>query len=308
MRNRGFQPLSILLIVAVVFASVYFYRTVSARCNIPVVYHVGDIASQFDLSPQEARAVLSEAEAVWEDATGLNLFTYEDNEGLPVNFIYDERQAETNAEMVLREQLEERQHLSEEISEEHEQLLEQYQELEELYEEKVAAYESRLDAHNAEVEHWNDEGGAPEDVYEKLQEQQRTLGREQRTINDLADQLNRLAKEINNLGERGNVIVSAYNNVVNVYNNRFNQEREFTQGDYQGTSINIYQYESREELVTVLTHELGHALSLDHVEKAESFMYFLMGEQSLEAGLTPEDIAEFEAVCNPGSGGPSSWW
>lgn len=295
--QRGLSPIAIVLILALVFGGIYFYQTANAGCNVPVEYRVGSVDQKFRVSEEEVRAAVAEAESVWEDATGLNLFTYQEDGELPVNFIYDERQAETNEELVLREQIEERQNLTEEIQQQHEEMSEEYDDLKSSYEEKVAAYESRLKAHNEEVERWNDSGGAPEDIYEQLEDRQAELKREQQTINRIANELNTLAKEINNLGERGNVIVSAYNNVVDRYNDEFNHAREFTQGDYQGTGINIYQYESHEELVTVLVHELGHALSLDHVEGETSFMYHLMGEQKLESGLTLEDIAEFKRVC-----------
>jgi DNA repair exonuclease SbcCD ATPase subunit len=296
--NRGLSPVAFLLIIALVLGGVYFYNTASAVCDVPIAYRIGVLAPQFGLTEEEARAAVTEAESIWEDATGLNLFSYDAGGELAVNFIYDERQAETNAELVLREQLEERQHLTEEIKAQYDLLSAKYDELKASYDRKVAAYEERLAAHNAEVQRWNESGGAPAEIFKQLEDQQSELQREQRNINRTAGELNELAQDINELGERGNVIVSAYNNVVDRYNDRFhNDGEEFTQGDYQGTSINIYQYENHEELVTVLAHELGHALSLDHVEGEASFMYRLMGGQSLGSGLSPEDMAEFKRVC-----------
>ena len=81
------------------------------------------------------------------------------------------------------------------------------------------------------------------------------------------------------------------------YNSRFAEAKEFTQGDYTGTAINIYQYDAEDELTIVLAHEFGHALSLDHVLNAHSIMYYFMDEQQVGKGLSTEDIAEFNRIC-----------
>jgi len=102
---------------------------------------------------------------------------------------------------------------------------------------------------------------------------------------------------MNAIGAEGNLLVEGYNEIVDTYNSRFDADREFTQGDYQGDAINIYQFDSKEELEIVLAHEFGHALSLGHVEGEESIMFHFMGAQSLEEGTTVFDVDEFERVC-----------
>lgn len=289
---------STVLIVAVVLTGVYMYRTANAVCDVPLEYRIGSVSSEFGLSQSDVRAAVAEAEAIWEDATGYNLFTHSEERGLPINFIFDDRQAETNQELVLRKELAEQQHLTEEIQSEFARLSAKYDDLKESYDRKVSVYETKLQSYNDEVAMWNAEGGAPEDVYASLQEEQRALAREQFDINNVAQRLNRLAEEINSLGEEGNSVVSAYNNIVRQYNTRFHDDgEEFTQGDYQGTSINIYQYANRDELIAVLAHELGHALSLGHVEGDSSIMHYLMGGQDIDEGLTSDDLEEFRRIC-----------
>ena len=82
-----------------------------------------------------------------------------------------------------------------------------------------------------------------------------------------------------------------------MFNNQFGGTREFTQGDYQGDHINVYQFRDRAELILVLAHELGHALQLDHVENPASIMYYLMGEQPPESRLSAEDLEAFAQTC-----------
>ena len=107
--------------------------------------------------------------------------------------------------------------------------------------------------------------------------------------------------DINTLTETANEVVKKYNEGVNTYNHTFSEGAEFTQGDYQGDKINIYQFKNRDELVLVLAHELGHALGIDHVDNPESIMYRQMGEQSVGKGLTDQDLQDFRLVCGNGT-------
>lgn len=290
-----------ILMVAVVFAGGYFYKTASAVCDVPLAYRIGVLDPDFELTQDEARSAVSDAESLWEDATGRNLFTYDDEADFTINFIFDSRQEYTEIEHELTHELEEKKYMSEKVREEYEMLLNSYNELIHHYERQTNAYNERLHEHNAEVERWNNEGGAPESVYQTLATQRQALEGEREDLNDMARELSQIAKEINALGERGNTLVRAYNGIVSVYNNTFSTDREFTQGDYQGDSINIYQYKDGEELRLVLAHEFGHALSLGHVENERSILHYLMGGQDLEAGLTAEDLTEFERVCGDSS-------
>jgi hypothetical protein len=286
----------------------YWYYVVEAVCRVPISYSIGTIDPRFNLSYDEVRTAVSDAESMWEGATGRNLFTYDEVKGIPINYIYDDRQERTNTEQVLREELEEKQNLSEEVKDQYEDLSAQYDQLKAQYERQSDAYEVRLAAHNTEVARWNDGGGAPADVYEQLNIRQTELGKEQKDLNTIAYQLNLLVREINKLGDKGNVLVSAYNNVVETYNDNFEEEQEFTQGDYQGTAINIYQYTTPEELRLVLAHEFGHALSLGHVKDPAAIMFSLMEQQSLETGITADDGAEFDRVCGKSSFAPWAFW
>lgn len=93
-------------------------------------------------------------------------------------------------------------------------------------------------------------------------------------------------------------MVENYNENVGEFNDRYAQEaREFTQGDFSDGRINIYTYTDEQELTTVLIHELGHAMSLEHVDGSSSMMYFQIGEQPLEFELSATDLSEFNRVC-----------
>lgn len=284
-------------VVALVLAGGYWYRDAESKCNVPVVYDLGSIDERFGISREEARAAVSDAESLWENATGENLFTYEAGADFTINFVYDDRQEITNEEGEVRGILENKEEMSEGIRAEYDRMLGKYEKLKSTYEKRVDDYEDSLDAYNNEVALWNEKGGAPERVYADLETTKEHLDEESRELNGVAQELNEIVDSINDLGEAGNRVVRDYNEDVEWYNLFFSGEREFTQGDYQGDLINIYQFGDGVELRQVLAHELGHALSLGHIEEEGSIMYHLMEGAHPDLKLSGADLGEFRRVC-----------
>lgn len=292
--RKGF---AIALLFAILFGAGYFYYIAQAVCPAPLSYRIGTIDDRFDLSRDDARLALSEAESAWEDATGRNLFSYEQDGDVVVNFVYDERQQFVNEEGTFKEKLDAAENVSDAIRDTYAKLVAQYSDLKVSYEGKVAAYERRLNAYNAEVEKYNKQGGAPGEVYAELTKERDSLSAEQREINALSSQLNALVAQINSVGEKGNSLIKSYNTGVSLFNQKFGDSREFTQGDYTNKTITVYTFEDLAELKHVLIHELGHALSLDHVEGTSSAMYYLIGGQDDNDPITSADLKEFNRVC-----------
>ena len=287
----------IILLATLVFGGGYFYYIAQAVCPVPITYRLGEVDERFGLSSNEALLVISKAESVWEDAIGRNLFSYDEEGVLAINFVYDQRQQMLTQEEKLKERLDETENMTESVNATYEELVAAYNALKETYETNAALYEKRLLAYNAEVEKYNSEGGAPRGAYLLLEKEERDLGREQQSLNALSVKLNAMVTEINAIGEKGNTLISTYNKGVEVYNEKFGEEREFTQGDYTGKSIQIYTFSNQNELKLVLAHELGHALSLGHVAGKESIMHYLIGGQPEEVALSAPDKEEFARVC-----------
>ena len=288
---------SISLMLTLILSGTYMYTMVEAVCKVPIEYRLGFMDNRFDLTEDEARLAISEAESLWEEATGRNLFTYDSEADFTVNFIFDERQQKAEAEVDFRERLDVVESVNSVIGETYAELVERYEVLDKEYKAKVAAYENRLAAYNTKVESYNATGGAPEKEFEALQAERTILDQEVDTVNSLGRQLNGLTKEINRVSEKGNQLIEQYNENVDTYNNKFGESHEFTQGDYKRDNINVYKFINEMELKLVLAHELGHALSLDHVEGETSILYQLLGGQPSKLKLTEEDIYEFERVC-----------
>jgi hypothetical protein len=292
------------LIVTLLSSLGYFYYVAGAFCPAPLSYRIGALDERFSLSQEEVRLAVGEAESIWENATGKNLFTYDDEGELVVNFVYDERQELSNKEDLLKEKLDATENVSDAMRDTYTTLVNTYNAERLTYAEKASVYEARLLAYNQEVEKYNERGGAPADIYASLEKEKRQLAREQSALNTYANKLNALVSEINSVGEKANRVVTTYNQGIDVYNNTFGTAREFTQGDYTNSTINIYTFDSEAELTLVLVHEMGHALSLDHVDGAASAMHYLLhggkdgGPLSRsDIVLSAEDLSEFDRVC-----------
>lgn len=290
---------SILLITTLLFGGGYFYYVAQAICPAPLAYSIGEVDASFGLTFDDVRLALADAESIWEDATGQSLFIYDEDAEFTVNFIYDERQQYTDAEGNFKEKLDTTQSVSDAINDTYAKLVANYNDLQIIYSDKVETYERELASYNDKVSLYNEEGGVTQEMYDSLQERKVYLDSQQVALNKLSQELNGMVKEINEIGDRGNVLVETYNRGVEEYNHTFGESREFTQGTYSSEKrIDIYTYADSNELRLVLAHELGHALSLDHVANEESVMYFLIGEQPQDIVLTDEDIDEFVRVCS----------
>ena len=296
------RSLLTIFVLVLVFASSFFYLEASATCPVPIAYRIGVLDERFDLSEEDAKVAIADAAAVWENTTGIELFAYSDDpNAFPINFIFDERQRLTDVQSNFLDRLDATESLSDQVRAEHASLVAEYETTEAKYLREEAAYNARLASYNAEVDRYNREGGAPPEAFERLNAEQRALDAELTDLNVLVVELNRLASEINAVGDKGNRLIEVFNEGVNTYNDRFGEAREFTQGDYQGDKINIYQFSDQDELRLVLAHELGHALHIDHVQGPRSIMYYLMDQQSFDLALTTEDIDAFNTVCGDGT-------
>jgi hypothetical protein len=281
-------------------AVTFWYQRTEAICPALLGYRVGTIDSHFTLSKEEAIAQLASAESLWEASVGRDLFYYDENADLAVEFIFDERQATADSELNQKQTLDAQKAENDVVFEKINDLQKEYEERSRDYQGKVSAYEGRLSAYNDKVSKYNDQGGAPAEVFDELEKEKNDLADEASELNVIANQLNEMANKINELGDQGNKLVEAYNREVQVYNDEFGYSREFTQGDFQGDRINVYKFSNNAELQKVLVHELGHALGIDHVEGESSVMYYLLGDTNTTPSLSREDKDAFVSVCGTG--------
>ena len=290
--------LTLIIGLSAVVLGNYWFNPYIPMCRLPVEYSIGNFDDRFGVTEAEALAALTAAEEVWETALGReDVFEYREDGPFQVNFIYDERQRQAEAALEAREDLAARGGANDVLTELHQKLVDEYETAKDEYDGKLTAYETKLESYNADVARYNDEGGAPPDEFRELERRRQQLDREQGELRDLFEKLEDLADQINSIGEKGNELIGEYNERVEDFNHSFAHGHEYTQGDYRGREINIYTFTDREELVLVLAHELGHALSLGHVDTSESIMYYLMDEQPRPPALSDADKEAFNELC-----------
>jgi len=299
---RQFRTFGNLFAIVVLIIGGYFalraYGVIGNPCKYPRNYSIGVFDSRFGINEAKFMEEIKKAEAIWEGAAGKNIFEYKEDAPFTINLIFDERQIATIEEKRLRSKLESIQNSYEDITAEHKELVADYKEEALRYEEMLASYNRDVSLLNQKIAAFNKKGGAPRAVYEEIQREQELIRKRGEVLEAMRLSLNQKVEELNRLGKEGNTVARTYNSGVVTYKSKFGEPREFDQGDYTGKAINIYQFDNLDSLELVLAHELGHALTIGHVENPQSLMYYLMGEQDLDhIKLTKEDKAALQEAC-----------
>lgn len=276
----------------------YFAWYTNTTCHVPMSYRLESVDERFGLSRTELLQAIEQAAGVWEKAAGKDLFVYEEEGSLPINLVYDARQAITQKNNELKDSVDATTETAESVKAQYDIAQASYDRLKSAYASAQATYASNLSAYNAKVAYWNARGGAPSSEYRTLQSQKAALEAEARALENKRVALNTQANQVNALSAQYNQLAAKVNTTVDKINQTAG--REFEEGLYTrnflGAKIDIYEYSSKEKLVRVLTHELGHALGLEHNANPEAIMYELNQSENLVP--TKEDLAELALRCN----------
>lgn len=273
-------------------------RVTETPCTSTLYYSIESLDDRFKLSLDEFRTAINEAGSVWENPFDHDFFAYSAEAPFTINLIFDDRQQFTLDEQISRGILESKNVQQGQYLNEYEKITAQYRTEIKKYETELFAYERDLSKYNKLVNRWNDRGGAPPNIYNELREERLRLEELLEAVEVKQTNLNKLADNVNRVAKENNQFVEEYNASVITYNDKFGSSRVFDQGDYQGDRINIYQFESRSDLRLALAHELGHALTLQHIEDQEAIMYHLMDKQDLlDPSLTSSDMNALRERC-----------
>ncbi len=293
-------PFLVALFTTIALAGTVWYKQTATVCPTPLAYKINQIDPHFNLSKQQAKVQVAAAEAVWEKSAGRDLFYYDENAELIIDFVFDDRQALADSEISQKQQLDSKRDENNLLRKTIEELQNEYEEDTITYGRAVDSYERDLTAYNNKVQSYNDQGGAPPEAFDELEREKSALNQTSRGLDATSARLNELAGKINELGNNSNKLVDDYNREVKTYNEQFGFSREFTQGDYFDGTISIYKFSDERELITVLTHEFGHSLGIEHVEGPSSVMYYLLEDSNSFPVLSAEDIEAFTASCGTG--------
>jgi predicted Zn-dependent protease len=218
-----------------------------------------------------------------------------------INLIFDNRQQTTIAQRGIGALITSEQTTYNQLKTKYDELVQLYNNEKASVDSQIAEFESREKQYEARAKAANDAGGVTPDQAENFQSEKKALEAEAAQVNDAVAKLNALTKDIRDLAVSVNTVVVKLNQHVTSYNNAGDARgRQFEEGQFvsgpEGERIDLFEFDSKQKLVRLIAHELGHALGLEHVENPVGVMFAL--NQSKSMVLSKEDLAAVETLCH----------
>ncbi len=302
-KSKLFAGLAAFLVICGGGYALYHYRNEAQTivtnvlykpCTSPIPFTVGDIDPRFNLTRSQVVEELAKATALWSDAYGSPLFSYEpdNSKAMPIIFVYDRRQQTITVGNEITSVESSQQQARTEV----EAARSAYTQAGNVYSGEVDQLNADLKAYSDKVAKINAAGGATPAQYKALQAERAALETRQQDLKQKGEALSAQGKALQQMINGYNSKVSDINKIVETFN--ATSGGEFEEGlymqDAQGKRIYVYAYKTRSELLHTLAHELGHSLGIDHNDNPESIM-FAYNKNSV--ALSTEDLSALRTAC-----------
>jgi hypothetical protein len=272
------------------------YKPTISPCTTTMGYKLGAFDARFGISKEDFLKEIEKGSKLWSDALGKKLFEYDEKGPLTINLIYDDRQARTVDLNYLILEIENTKRSAEILQENYEQEKIAYIERGDAFTRDSESFQEKYKTYTQKVESYNTQGGAPRAEYETMTQ----------TLSDLKEEATSLdARRLVLISEMNtiNTKVARYNEFIAYTNDLIRKSnslgaKKFTEGRFSPAinTIDIYQYNTILKLRRVITHELGHALGINHNNSIESIMYAV--NSATTTVLSKQDIRDLKATCS----------
>jgi peptidoglycan hydrolase CwlO-like protein len=260
---------------------VHSFQKAENPCSKPITYNINSFDERFGITRKEFAQKINEAADEWNKAGERRLFAYSPNGAIKVNLVYDDRQKIT-------QELKEIDPVIDRMESAVDALDKEFKKKKKIYDD----HKSQLLALKGNIEKQkkvalSDERETIVTLEKAYQEQSRKLEGEKNSGKKLLAERNALQGKVVRAVDDFNVLSIS------------DRGEDFTVGYYYQNEhekrLDVFEFDSKQELKQLLMHELGHALLLDHTSNTDDIMFELNKTDNNK--LTKNDIAKLKRAC-----------
>lgn len=280
-------------------------------CAVPLTWRIAAVDDRFGLTAEQASLVVQGAAEMWETTVGRDLFSGDSGAGLPIRFVYDDRQDNIRKQTGLEKEFKEEGRRLDLGRSELNDRRSRYLNSEDAYRERVEEFDRLVSDHNAIARDWNELGGAPEDIirgliqveedlqagHRELNEQKQELERRRTSLLDGEEILRREVGEHRAMGVELERLFPPIRVEAGLYREAVQRHDGRVVAIQRG--IDVYRFGSIDDLRFLVAHELGHSLGLGHSKVPGALMSEEHDGDGLFRGLgiQPSDVELLRSRC-----------